>query len=216
MIELWSEYLGKFISGAGVTIQLLLAASLLAMVIGLISALIQNWGPKPARWLVVTYIEVIRGTPAIAQLFIVYFGLAEFGLKLSAFPAASIALGVFGGAYFSEIFRAALNAVEPGHTEAGSALGMSRFSVLRTVVIPQAFFIALPPSVTMVTEMLKATALAALIAAPDLMYATINASSDTYRSMEFLTLAGIIYLAMILPVTFASRRLERYAERYRN
>ena len=72
------------------------------------------------------------------------FGLAEFGLNLPAFTAASVALGIFGGAYFSEIFRAALNAVEPGHTEAGLALGMSRFSVLRYVVAPQALFIALP------------------------------------------------------------------------
>ena len=216
MLELWGEYLGGFISGAGVTVRLLAVASLIGILLGLLTVLAQNWGPRPVRWLAITYIEFVRGTPAVAQLFIVYFGLAEFGLNLPAFAAASTALGLFGGAYFSEIFRAALNAVEPGHTEAGLALGMSRLSVLRHVVSPQAFFIALPSSINMVTELLKATTLAALIAAPELMYATMNASSDTYRSIEFLTLAGIIYLAMVLPVTFAARRLERFADRYRH
>ena len=113
MLELWGEYLGGFISGAGVTVRLLAVASLIGILLGLLTVLAQNWGPRPVRWLAITYIEFVRGTPAVAQLFIVYFGLAEFGLNLPAFAAASTALGLFGGAYFSEIFRAALNAVEP-------------------------------------------------------------------------------------------------------
>jgi His/Glu/Gln/Arg/opine family amino acid ABC transporter permease subunit len=213
-----SAYVARYgllaLNGIGLTIELTVLSSGIGMTIGVFGAIGRISKLGLISTLTTAYVELVRDTPAIVQLFIVYYGLVDFGIRLSSFWAAVSTLGLFAGAYFTEIFRAGILSVDRGQIEAGQALGMSQGSLVRRVVLPQTLLLVLPPIASMTMDMLKATALVVTIGAQDLMYVAHQAASDTYRAMDFYGTAGVIYFALAYPISKLTGRLEKIAQRY--
>ncbi|MGC8890232.1 MAG: amino acid ABC transporter permease [bacterium] len=155
------------------------------------------------------YVEVIRGTPLLAQLFIVYFGLPSLGINLPPFTAAVIAMGVNSGAYVTEIFRGGIQSIERGQMEASRSLGLSYFQTMRYVILPQALKRVLPPLGNEFIAMLKDSSLASTIAIAELMRVGREITSRTFRSFEVLGVVALLYLAITLPLSLLVRYMER-------
>ena len=161
------------------------------------------------RFIAATYIEVIRAMPALLQLFIIYFGLTSFSIRLDPFSAASLTLGLIGAAYAAEVFRAGIESVDRGQYEASRSLGMSAPLAMRRIILPQAAVLVLPPFTNFVIAMVKDTSLALTIAVPEIMYRSYDAASQSFRSMEIYLMAGLIYMAICLPLSQLAQAFER-------
>jgi His/Glu/Gln/Arg/opine family amino acid ABC transporter permease subunit len=202
------EWLPPLLRAAGNTLRMTGLAFALAFVIGLPLALAKMSSIAPLRWFASSYIEAMRGIPALAILFLIYFGLVDFGIVIDAFPAAVIGLGLNGAAYMAEIFRAGIASIHVGQMEAALTVGMTPLAALRWVVLPQALRVVLPPLANFGIALLKDTSVASIISAPELMLRARDLASSSFLPMEVFLLAAAIYLAMSLPIAFLTRRLE--------
>lgn len=203
------EFLPILLQGAVVTVQVTVLSFLLSSVIGLALALCKL---SPVRALSVgasLVINVIRGLPIIVQLFYIYFVLPEIGIHLTAFQAGVIGLGIAYSAYQAENFRAGIEAVDPGQREAALAMGMRPALLMRRVILPQAFRIALPPYGNTLVMMLKDSSLVSTITVAEMTRAGQLIASSTFQNMTVYTLVALLYLAMSLPLVWMLRRLER-------
>ncbi len=205
-----AEFLPILLQGAVITVEVTLLSFALSSVIGLVLALM-----KVSHWRGVsvaggTVVNVIRGLPIIVQLFYIYFVLPDFGVQLSAFQAGVIGLGIAYSAYQAENFRAGIEAVDHGQLEAAQALGMRTPLMMRRVVLPQAFRIALPPYGNTLVMMLKDSSLVSTITVAEMTRAGQLIASSTFQNMTVYTLVALLYLAMSLPLVYALRRLERH------
>ncbi|MBA5983330.1 amino acid ABC transporter permease [Pseudomonas sp. MD195_PC81_125] len=209
--ELWEATHVELLSAAWATLQLAFGALVIGLIVGLLVALARLSVSRPLRRAALIYIEVFRGTPALVQLFIVYFSLSEIGVQFSSFQAAMIGLGLNAAAYLSEIYRAGLEAVPKGQVEAAKAIGMPRLKVLHWVVLPQAIRIVLAPIGNVAISLLKDTSVASLIAAPDLMLRAQDLSSVYFMPLEIYILVGAIYFVLCYPLSLGVRLLERKA-----
>jgi polar amino acid transport system permease protein len=185
----------------------------LALVVGLAGGLIVGIGRLSRRkifaWPASCLIEVFRGTPPLVQLFWFYYCLPIlFDVRLSALVTAVLSLGLFSSAYVGEIVRGGIQSVHKGQTQAARALGLSQLQALREVILPQAVRRMWPPLMSQAVDVLKATALASSITVPELMYETYNATSRTFRFVEFYTVSALIYFAICLPLVSRLRRWE--------
>ncbi len=194
--------------GLLITLELSGYSLLLGMGIGLTMALLRTYGSGPLRALAVAYIEVIRGTPMVVQLFLVYFGLPDAGILLDRFTAAVIALGINSGAYQAEYFRGAILSIDSGQMLAAEAIGMRRMEAVRHIILPQAARIVLPAWSNEVVYMVKYTSIAFLIAVPELMGQARTIISWTFRPLEVLFWAGLIYIAVLSIISRAVDALE--------
>ena len=197
-IHLVLHYLASpvFIRGAIMTLLLTVASLFFGVLIGLVLALIQESGTRAGRVATLVYLWLFRGTPVLFQIIFVYNVLPSFGIRLSAFVSAVLALSLNEGAYMAEILRSGLQAVTRGQRTAGLALGMTTGQMMRFVVIPQAARIVLPPIGNQMIGMLKLSALVSVIAVEELLLVANQAASADFRYFEALTAAGIYYLAM--------------------
>jgi polar amino acid transport system permease protein len=197
-IELVLKYLTSpnFLRGAEMTLLLTLAALVFGILIGLVLALIQESQTRIGTVVTVAYLWLFRGTPVLFQIIFIYNVLPSFGIRLSAFVCAVLALSLNEGAYMAEILRSGLQAVKKGQRTAGLALGMTGTQMMRHVVIPQAARIVLPPIGNQMIGMLKLSALVSVIAVEELLLVANQAASADFRYFEALTAAGIYYLAM--------------------
>jgi len=202
------EFLPILLQGAIVTVQVTVLSFLLSSVIGLILALAKLSRVKTVSWLASTLINIIRGLPIIVQLFYIYFVLPDFGVQLSAFQAGVIGLGIAYSAYQAENFRAGIEAVDPGQREAALAMGMRPVLLMRRVILPQAFRIALPPYGNTLVMMLKDSSLVSTITVAEMTRAGQLIASSTFQNMTVYTLVALLYLAMSLPLVWILRRLE--------
>lgn len=184
------------------------SAFALAFVAGLPLALAKMSAIAPLRWFATGYIEAMRGIPALAILFLISFGLVDFGILIDAFPATVIGFGLNGAAYLAEIFRAGIAAIHGGQMEAALTVGMTPLAAMRWVVLPQALRVVLPPLANFAIALLKDTSVASIISAPELMLRARDLASSSFLPMEVFLLAAAIYLAMSLPIAFLTRRLE--------
>jgi His/Glu/Gln/Arg/opine family amino acid ABC transporter permease subunit len=201
-------WLPPLLRAAGNTLRMTAMAFALAIVVGLPLALAKMSSVAPLRWFATGYIEAMRGIPALAILFLIYFGLVDFGLVIDAFPAAVIGFGLNGAAYMAEIFRAGIASIHSGQMEAALTVGMTPLSAMRWVVLPQALRVVLPPLANFGIALLKDTSVASIISAPELMLRARDLASSSFLPMEVFLLAAAIYLAMSLPIAFLTRRLE--------
>jgi polar amino acid transport system permease protein len=210
LVEEYGPYIAK---GALVTLELTAAAMAVAIPLGLVCALMLLSGRRllalPAR----IYVEIIRGTPAIVVLFLIYFGLPNIGIILSPFMGATVALGVLGGAFCAELFRAGIQGVPRGQVEAAHALGMGYRTTMRRVVLPQAARLVLPPLTNTSIQMLKDTSLVVTIGVADITFRAYNVATATFQAMPIYLIAAVIYLAMAYPLSLAVRMLERRMDR---
>ncbi|AEB85887.1 ectoine/hydroxyectoine ABC transporter permease subunit EhuD [Alicycliphilus denitrificans] len=203
------EFLPILLQGAVVTVQVTVLSFLLSSAIGLVLALGKLSPVRAVSVCASTVINVIRGLPIIVQLFYIYFVLPDIGIQLSAFQAGVIGLGIAYSAYQAENFRAGIEAVDPGQREAALAMGMRPALLMRRVILPQAFRIALPPYGNTLVMMLKDSSLISTITVAEMTRAGQLIASSTFQNMTVYTLVALLYLAMSLPLVWSLRRLER-------
>lgn len=196
--RLWELFLESFpkilIPGLTVTIPLTVIAFSLAMVIAVITALVQFANVKVLRQLARFYIWIFRGTPLLVQLFVVFFGLSRVGILLEPFPAAVIVFALNEGAYCAETVRAALESVPKGQLEAGLCAGMSYLHTIFRIVLPQAMRTAFPPLSNSLISMVKDTSLAANITVTEMFMVTQRIVARTYEPLLLYLEVGLIYL----------------------
>ena len=210
--RLWENlpyFLEVLIPAAGMTVRIAAGAFVLAIVVGLVLALLQTINLSIITLVVRTYIEIIRGTPVLAQLFILYFGLTEVGIRFTPVQAAILGLGFNGGAYLAEVFRAGIQSIHAGQLEAALTVGMTPLSAMRYVILPQALNVVVPPTTNYSIALLKDTAIVSAVAAPEIMFKARNLVMETYLSAQIYLLVALMYLVMSLILASISRRLER-------
>jgi len=198
-----------------VTLEITAGGFMLAVLIGLVFALLQALRLRPLQVLIAVYVDVFRAVPVLTQLFIIYFGLTEIGIRLDPLPSAIVGFGINGGAYLTEVFRAGIQSIHQGQMEAAQMLGMTRLSALRIVILPQAMRVVLPPLGNFVIGLLKDTALASAVAAPELMFQARTLVDKTFLATQIFVAAAVIYLAMSLPLGYLTRRAEARVARGR-
>ncbi|MFL5260524.1 MAG: amino acid ABC transporter permease [Hyphomicrobiales bacterium] len=201
-------YLPYLAKGLVITAELTGLAFVGSCVLGLLGAMAKGSKHTPLRYIGNIYVEVMRGTPALLQIFVIYFGLASYGVRLDPFSAAVITLSVLGGAYVTEIIRAGIEAVDRGQIEAAISLAMTPAQIMRRIILPQASLIILPPFTNYLISLIKDTSLALTISVPEIMYRSYDVASQTFRSMDIYVVAGLIYLAICFPLSRLSRWLE--------
>ncbi len=204
-----ATFLPLLFKGAGVTIVLSVISMLLAITLGLLLALMRLSGPSIAASVATTYVEIYRGTPLLIQLFILYYGLPNVGITLSPFAAAILGLGMNYAAYEAEVYRAGLEAVPRGQTEAALSLGMGRGLALRRVVFPQAFRISLPAVTNDFIALFKDSSIVSVIAMVELTKTYDILAATTLRYFELGLVVAILYFGMSYPLSIVARRLEK-------
>ncbi|MBO1324514.1 amino acid ABC transporter permease [Acetobacter sp. TBRC 12305] len=202
------EHLPFLLQGALVTIELSLISMALGMVLGFCVAVGRMAASRLVRWPLDAVVEVVRDTPLIVQLLLIYFALPEIGIVLNAFWAGIAGLTLNLAAYLSEVFRAAILAVDSGQRQAAVSLGMSRIAVYRRVIIPQAALASLPTLGGYFIALLKDCSLVSFISVNELLRHATIVISDTFDSMNTYIMVAIIYFIM----SFASARVIRYIE----
>lgn len=187
------------------TIQL----SFLAMVSGLLVAVVCAWGktagPAPVRWVINVYIEAIRNTPFLVQLFFFFFALPAIGVRWSPYMAALVAMTVNLGAYATEIVRAGIESIPKGQIEAGMALNLSRLEVFRFVVLKPALRAIYPALTSQFILLMLASSVVSVISANDLTSVAANLQSETFRSFEIYIVVTAIYLLLTLVFSYIFR-----------
>lgn len=180
------------------------------MVIGLVIGLIQLTTFRPLVLIGRIYVEFFRNLPLLVILLWVYYAVPIFaGINITKFWAGFVALSCYIGSFYAEILRAGVQSVDPGQTDAATAIGMSYGQRMRRIILPQAFRRMVPPLAGQSIIQMKNTTLLSMITVPDLLYQASYISSFTYRPMEIYTAIGVIFLIILVPLTFLSRKLEK-------
>jgi len=205
------EYKLVFVWGAFVTAKLTALAFVIALLIGFALALLRisksRWLRAPATF----YVEVFRSTPALVQLVWIYYALPLVtGFQLDSFTSVGVGLGLHTSAYYCEVIRAGILAVDRGQTDADKAVGMSQSQVMRRIVLPQAVRFMVTPFMKETANLMMLTTLGSVLAVPELLHAGNNLITNTYRPLEVYTAIAVVFAVIIYPVIWASRQLERY------
>ncbi|MDQ6881161.1 MAG: amino acid ABC transporter permease [Pseudomonadota bacterium] len=200
--------------GCAGTLGLALAGMVLATAIGIGGVLLRDSRHAPVRWLVLSFVEVIRNTPFLVQIYFVFFALPLVGVRLDPTPTAIIALGVNGGAYAIEIIRGGVQSIDKGQIEAGMALGLHKLQVFRLVVLKPAMRAVFPSLASQFILLTLTTSIASAISAYELTSVAQRIESDSFRSFEVYGTVTLFYLAistlMLLGFSALVRRLFRY------
>lgn len=199
-VELMLKVYPFFLKAAWVTVELSVLTTALGLICGGLGAAARLSRLAFLRALGSTYVSVFRGTPALIQLFILYFGGPQVGIQLTAFQAGVIGLGVNIGAYMTETMRGAIISVDKGQTEAARTIGLSRFQTMLYVVLPQAARLMIRPLGVNINALIKGTALVAAISVVELTYTAQRYIGSTYKPFEMFLLAGALYMIIIYAV----------------
>jgi polar amino acid transport system permease protein len=186
------------LKGAWITVQLSLIATALGLAVAILCAWGKTAGPKPLRWAIQAYIELIRNTPFLVQLFFFFFALPVIGLRWSPFTAALTAMVVNLGAYATEIIRAGIESVPRGQIEAGLALNLKPHQIFRLVILKPALRAIFPALTSQFILLMLSSAVVSVISADDLTSVAANLQSQTFRSFEIYIVVTGIYLALAL------------------
>jgi polar amino acid transport system permease protein len=192
LAERWPD----FVAGAWLTVQLTVVSIGLGLAVGTVCAVGRVYGPRPVKAAVGFYVELIRNTPLLIQIFIVYFGLSSVGLKLSAEISAIIALVVNMGAYTTEIVRAGIQSIQKTQLEAADCLGLTRLQTIVHVVLLPAVERVYPALTSQFVLLMLASSITSQISTEELTAVANNVQSDTYRSFEVYILVALVYLAL--------------------
>lgn len=199
---------GLLMQGLGVTLQITAVSMLLMLVIGLTTALLRMSNSWAARGIARGYMELIRNSPLLIQIFFIYFVVAPI-LDMSGFWAAIIALSLFEGAYASEIFRAGITSIDKGQWEAAKSIGMGPYAMYRHIILPQAVRRVLPPLTSQAVSLIKDSALVSTIAILDLTQQGRMIDAETFLTFEIWFTVAAIYLVVILAMSSVAGYLER-------
>ncbi len=214
-LQLMWESLGTLLwAGLVFTIPLTLITFVLGLLLGLITAVARLFAPAPFVAVARFYVWVIRGTPLLVQLFVIFYGLPSLGILLDAFPAAMIGFTLSVGAYTSEIIRAVISSVPKGQWEAAYSIGMSWRQAMSRTILPQAARVAVPPLSNTFISLVKDTSLAAAITVPELFQAAQRIVATTYEPLILYIEAALIYLVLSTVLSTLQGSLERRFARY--
>lgn len=202
------------LQGTWITIQLSMSAMLLGLVVAIICAWGKTSGPAPVRWAVNAYIEVIRNTPFLVQLFFFFFALPTLGLRWSAHTAALTAMVVNLGAYATEIIRAGIESIPKGQIEAGLALSLKRHEIFRFIILKPALKAIYPALTSQFILLMLSSAVVSAISADDLTSVAANLQSQTFRSFEIYIVVALIYLALAMAFSALFRLIYGWALDY--
>ncbi len=208
--QTFADFLVLLVRAAGVTILLACGAMPLAMLLGLFVALGRFYGPRGLSWILTVYVELLRGTPVLMQLFVIYYLLPAIGVKMEAFWAGMLGLAINYSAYEAENYRAGLLAIPRGQMEAALSLGMSLPTALWRILVPQAVRLVVPPVTNDFISLFKDTSVCSVIAVVELTssYRSLMVNYPQYMlQLGFVT--ALLYLLMSYPLSLAARRLER-------
>jgi amine acid ABC transporter, permease protein, 3-TM region, His/Glu/Gln/Arg/opine family len=212
-VEIMKSAFPLLLAGAGITLEITALSVAFGMLIGIIIALIRLSRLNPLRWLGNVYVDFIRGTPLLVQIFLVYFALPGLiGHRVDAFFAAIAACSINSGAYVAEIFRGGIQSIDIGQMEAGRSLGMSWWQTMRYIILPQAFKRIIPPLGNEFIAMLKDSSLVSVIGFEELTRRGQLIIARTYASFEIWMAVAIIYLILTFTVARLTGLLERKFE----
>ena len=198
------------LNGAAITVQITACALLLGCVLGLLAGLGRLRRGNPLVYgLCTAYVALTRGTPLLVQLFILFFGLPHFGLLLPAFVCGVLGMGIYSGAYVSEIVRGAIQSVDRGQMEAARSMGMSYSQAMRSVILPQAVVRMIPPLGNEFIALIKNSALVSLLTIHDVMHEGQKIISVSYRSLEVYLAIAAVYFVLTGLTTLALRHIEQ-------
>ena len=204
-----AQYLPLYKKAAWLTLRLGLAGIVIAIVVGLVCALVQYYKVPVLRRIVGAYVELSRNTPLLVQLFFIYYGLPKIGIKTNAEICGIAGLAFLGGSYMAEAFRSGLESIEPIQTESAMSLGMDHAQTMRYIILPQAMSISVPAFVANVIFLLKETSVFSAISLMDLMFTAKDLIGLYYKTTECLFLLVVFYLLILLPVSLLGSWLER-------
>ena len=214
VVGILQEYYPLFVEATWVTLKLSLLSIAMALPLGALVAWLSMSRFGPPRWLAGGFIWLIRGTPLITQIFVLYFGLQKVVL-LSAFWAGAIALAVHNSAYIAEIIRSGFQSVPKGLTEASRSLGLSRMKTLKRVQAPLALRTTLPVLANQFIIAVKDSSLVSFIGMTELFQTARNAAAETYEPLESYLAVAVFYLALVLALTLLVNLLERRLSKHR-
>ena len=205
-----TKYSHLFWLGLGWTIAYTIGTIVLGTLLGLVVGMLRVARLPVIDWFLVAYVELFRCTPLLVQIIWFYYAFpVVLGVNIPAHVAAVSVLTLYGGAFYAEIVRGSIESVPRGQWDAGHALGLRGWRLLRLVVLPQALKPMLAPYVNQSVTQLKNTSLVSVIAVPDLVYNATLINAETYRPLEVYTVVALIYFAILFPATLLARRLER-------
>ncbi|OZI31215.1 amino acid ABC transporter permease [Bordetella genomosp. 10] len=208
-LDILRMYLSPLAEGATWTLALFFCSAFLAVALGLLVCLCRMSRSPVASRLARGYIEIIRGTPLLLQLFYIYYGLPQMGVVIDGFVAGVLGLTLNFGAYLAELFRSGIQSVDAGQYEAARALGLNRRQRLHRVVLPQALRTVFPALGNYALVLVKETSLVAVISVYELMRAGEMLAGATFQALTVYTLVGLIYFAMCSALSYLFRRSEK-------
>ncbi|WP_338664626.1 amino acid ABC transporter permease [Pararoseomonas sp. SCSIO 73927] len=198
------------LEGVGVTIGLTIATMIIGLILGTMLALMRMSKTVALSGVAGFYVWVFRGTPLLVQLVLIYTGLPQLGIKLGVLPSALLALSLNEAAYLSETIRGGFNGIPKGQTEAAKALGLSRWSTLRLVLMPQVARLIIPPLGNSLNGLLKATSLASVISLEEVMRRSQVLMQEKFEVLELYSVAAVYYLVLTTLWNLVQVRLERH------
>ena len=208
-MNVWTQYLPLLLDGAVISIEVTLASTAIALVIGLIVALMRISSVKVLQFVATAYLQVIRGTPLLLQLFYIYYVLPFLDIELSPFVSGILGLAINYGAYMSEVYRAGILAVDKGQREAAASLGMPKSHIMRRIILPQAVPLIVPPLGNYFVGMFKDSAVVSILTLNELLFTAQLLAKSTYQSLIIFTQAAAIYFV----ISFPAARLVKWVER---
>lgn len=211
LIEIIVKYRGELASSMLLTLQITALSFLIGLLLGLAISIGRTHGPFFVKAPLIMYIEVIRGTPMLVQLFFVYYALPIFGIRLDPYTASVLAIGLNSAAYQAEYFRMAFGAIPREQWEAALSIGLSRWSTLVNIIIPQGVRIAVPALTNEAIYLLKYSSIAYFVTVPELVYVSRVIGSRTLLYLQIYTISALFYIAVAFTLTKIASVIERRA-----
>lgn len=211
---MWQSLWPLLVGGIKFTVPLAILSFVFGLLLAFGAALARLFAPAPVAALVRFYIWLIRGTPLLVQLFVIFYGLPSVGIVLDPLAAALIGFSLNIGAYNAEVIRGAIEAIPRGQWDAAYSIGMTRAQALRRTILPQAARVAVPPLANSFIALVKDTSLAAVITVPEIFQAAQRIASVTYEPLVLYVEAALIYLVLCSLLSVLQARMERYFSRH--
>ncbi len=208
--DIWAAR-DELFRGTVLTLQISAISMVLSLVVAVFGALGRTSGPRWLRAVIASYVEIIRNTPFLVQVFVIYFGLPSVGVRLDSTVCAVLAMVLNGSAYTIEIVRAGIESIGHGQTEASRALGLHRLQTFRLIILPQALRAVVPPLGSQFILLMLNSSIVSVISAEELTAATMDISSRTFRSFEAYITAMVIYFVLSLLFSGVFASVERFA-----
>lgn len=199
----------QILSGLGVTILIWIVGTALSAILGFLVATARRFGGRTIDLILMVPVEILRGTPFLVQIFLLYFGGPYIGLRLDPIAAGLLGISLYGAAYYSEIFRAGYRSVPVGHVEAADCVGFSRAQTIYFILLPEMALLVMPPAINMVVILLKETALLSLITVPEMTMTVSAIGSQQYAFVESIVILAVVYWALVELSNYLGRIAER-------